>query len=396
MSKIWPAEWGKRPNYVTAYRGKPTFQRRKGSPRVVMETLPTDRVEFEREYLSMMAGAANGTLSARVAGGVQSDNHRNKHKRSLGDLATLWRASPKFQRCGLETQRAYLRCLDRVLITIDPATGAPFAHTLVPGLTQKDAIAIRDALPGPSKSRCSTDSAFRDHHMRTMRNMLHWALGEGGVDYVNRNPFARLKPLTSETEHDYAWRPRDWEKFEEFFPVGTQQRLAITLLRYLGVRVSDLADLGADNGRLSYIEDDPRPGNKTGKRIHWVEFKNRTSTAKPITKRRNLKVHPVLWAVLQRTPGALDRPTFIVSRFGRPYLHSTIGEMFNRWCVEAKLPQQARAHGVRRGTAQHMAHNGATLHQIKAFGGWRELANVQRYTRGADDGTMGDDALDSL
>jgi site-specific recombinase XerD len=396
MSKNWPAEWGKRPNYVTAYRGKPTFQRRKGSPRVVMSTDPRDRVAFEREHLQMMAAAANGNLTARVAGGVQSDHHRNKHKRSLGDLATQWRGSTAFQRCKLETQRQNLRYVDRILTTTNPATGAPFAHMLVPDMMMADAIAIRNALPKPSRSRCKTDSAFRDHHMRIARNMFHWGLGEGGVDYVNRNPFARLKPLTSETELDYAWRPRDWEKFATFFPVGSMQHLAIILLRYLGVRVSDLADLGADNGRLSYIEDDDKPGNKTGKRIHWVEYKNRTSQAKPITKRRNLKVHPVLWATLKATPGALDRPTFLVSRLGGAYQHDTIGEMFNRWCVEAGLPDQARAHGVRRGTAQHLAHNGASLHQIKAFGGWRALSNVQRYTRGADDGVMGDDALDNL
>jgi hypothetical protein len=141
---------------------------------------------------------------------------------------------------------------------------------------------------------------------------------------------------------------------------------------------------------------DHRKGNKTGKRIEWIEYKNSTSEARRILKRRSLKVHPDLWDALQATPGALERPTFLVSRLGDHYKHSTIGDMFNRWCADAELPPLARAHGVRRGGAKWLSEKGASLHRIKAWGGWKELANVQRYTKDADDAQMGDDAVDVL
>jgi site-specific recombinase XerD len=392
----WPTECGPKVRYVTWYRDKATFQRRKGSPRVVMMSDPrSDRPAFEREYHNLMAQSANGTLVGRGASRDKT-KHMDRYNETVGQLATLWRASPAFAVLGTGTANQYGRYLDRALHTVVPSSNHTFAEMPVAGMLQKHAIELRSALPKPNRLRLKTDAAFRDHHMTILRNMFHWGLTKGSVPWLQSNPFARLVTLHGKPVLNYSWSPKDWQQFLDHYPLGTQQHLAMLLLRYLGVRVSDLHLLGANNGNKSRMVEDTDPTNKTGLRIEWVEWKNSESRARPIIKRRSLKVHPDLLKALKATPGALDRPTFLVSRLGKHYSIESIGDMFNRWCADAGLKIGTRAHGVRRGGAKRLAENGATLHQIKAWGGWEALANVQRYTGAADNKVMGDGAIDKL
>ena len=59
-------------------------------------------------------------------------------------------------------------------------------------------------------------------------------------------------------------------------------------------------------------------------------------------------------------------------------------EQFRRWCNEARLPKDCRAHGLRGTCATRLAHDGATPHQIMAWTGHKSLSQVQRYTRAAN------------
>jgi site-specific recombinase XerC len=396
MSANWPADAGPKVKYVTWYRDRPTFQRRKGSPRVTMLADPrTDRPAFDREYLNMMAAQANGNLVGR---GVTIDKtkHRDQFKETAGDLATLWRGSDQWKTLKRKTTTNYATFLDRALLTVMPKQNHTFGEMKVAKMLQSHAVELRGALPPRTVQKIKTEACFRDYHMAVLRNMFHWALTDGAVPWVTRNPFARLKPLHGAPVLNYAWRPENWQTFLGHYPLGTQQHLAMLVLRYLGVRVSDLHLLGANNGELSRLVRDHRKDNKTGWRIEWVEWKNSTSEARPIIKKRSVKVHPVLWNALQKTPGALERPTFLVSRYGEHYSVNSIGETFNQWCADAGLPAGARAHGVRRGGAKWLAENNGTMHQIKGWGGWATLANVQRYTGAADQAKLGDHAVDLM
>ena len=57
------------------------------------------------------------------------------------------------------------------------------------------------------------------------------------------------------------------------------------------------------------------------------------------------------------------------------------GNLFSDWAIEAGLPTRYNTHGLRKTGATRVAEAGWTDHEIAAWGGWKSLSEVQRYTR---------------
>ena len=76
--------------------------------------------------------------------------------------------------------------------------------------------------------------------------------------------------------------------------------------------------------------------------------------------------------------------TFLVTEFGRPFTPAGFGNWFSDRCNEAGVPNNLRAHGLRKAGATRLAEHGCSDHEIMAWGGWATLQEVQRYTRAAN------------
>jgi site-specific recombinase XerC len=85
---------------------------------------------------------------------------------------------------------------------------------------------------------------------------------------------------------------------------------------------------------------------------------------------------------------AVGIKTFLVSEYGKPYTKDGFGNRFREWCIEADLPDECRAHGLRKAIARRAAELEATQQQLKAVGGWVNDAEVATYVRDADQGRL--------
>ncbi len=73
--------------------------------------------------------------------------------------------------------------------------------------------------------------------------------------------------------------------------------------------------------------------------------------------------------------------TFLMTSQGKAFTSAGFGNLFSDWAVEAGLPTRYNTHGLRKAGAARGAEAGWTDHEIAAWGGWKSLSEVQRYTR---------------
>ena len=110
--------------------------------------------------------------------------------------------------------------------------------------------------------------------------------------------------------------------------------------------------------------------------------------AKPIP------VLPELQAELDYLPA--EQLTFLMTDYGRAFTAAGFGNWFRDRAEEAGLPKGYNTHGLRKAGATRGAEAGWTDHHIMAWGGWKSLSEVQRYTRAADRRRLAIGAADKL
>ena len=170
--------------------------------------------------------------------------------------------------------------------------------------------------------------------------------------------------------------PADLDRFEDRHPIGTKAHLALGLLQYLGVRRSDVVQLGRQHVRDGRITFRMHKGRRKG-------------TIPPLT----LKIIPSLQNIIDAGPtGDL---AFLVTEYGKPFTAAGFGNWFRTRCNEAGL-HGLSAHGVRKAAATRAAENGATAHQLMAMFGWLTLAQAELYTRMAEREELSDAGMETL
>ena len=85
-----------------------------------------------------------------------------------------------------------------------------------------------------------------------------------------------------------------------------------------------------------------------------------------------------------------QRPEF------KPFTAAGFGNWFRGMCEQAGIPKSLSAHGLRKAGATRLAEHGCTDHEIMAWGGWKTLLQVQRYTRAANRKRLAMQAADKL
>jgi integrase len=106
-----------------------------------------------------------------------------------------------------------------------------------------------------------------------------------------------------------------------------------------------------------------------------------------------IPVHPDLQAILDRAPS--DKLTFLVTRFGKPFLErrSVIGSASNVTIADLS---RCSAHGLRKAAARRLAEAGCTEHEIAAITGHASLREIVRYTKAADQKKLARAAIDKV
>ena len=197
---------------------------------------------------------------------------------------------------------------------------------------------------------------------------IHWTMNlivslrvyavDAGI--VKNNPVRDVKMPKAKTEGFKPWEAADVEKFYATHPEGSQERLAMDMLPFTGLRRSDIFQIGPQHVKDNIIE------YRAGKNGEWVY----------------IPVHPDLRAILDAVK--TEHLAYLVTPVhGRPFNSAAaFGNWFGQMCAEAGV--DGRAHGLRKTLAQLLVESGNSNSKLKARFGWRSDSMANHYTRKAD------------
>ena len=288
--------------------------------------------EFDAEYRRAIAGELP-TKPKRLAAPPVG---------SLHALCVAYYQSDQFNLMNPRSRRVRRLILDRLC--------EAHGHRLATEMGAQQVRAVRGSIETPEAA----------NSVKALRAAFAAGI-EAGL--VGHNPAKDVRLLPSKRPGGIpAWSAADVQRFEAHHAIGTQARLALSLLIYTGQRRSDVVRFG--------------PAMVLGETLRFTQVKN--GQRKPVAL--VLPIRPELRAILAATQ--LGPLTFLVSELGRSFTAEGFGNRFRKWCDEAGLPGRS-AHGLRKTAANELAQAGATENEIKAAGGWKTSKQVSHYTAAA-------------
>jgi len=206
--------------------------------------------------------------------------------------------------------------------------------------------------------------------LKTLRGLAAFCLTD---ELIDTDPTATVKlGKAKDTGGFEPWPLAAIEQYRARHPLGTRPRLALELLYGTMAARVDMVRLG-----LQHVQGG------------IVSFR-RNKTTVPV----DIPMLPELTAAIEAMPKA-KHLAFLVTERGQPFTPAGFGNWFRDQCDAAGITDLS-AHGLRKAGATRLAEHGATDHEIMAWGGWKTLREVQRYTAAANRKRMALRAADRL
>lgn len=287
---------------------------------------------------------------------ASTEEPQEKPKSGAGTFCALvdaWCGSSAFRQLGQATQTNYRRILSRMQ---REDYGMHAVTDFEPQYIRRFVARVADT------------PAAANHRLRLFRLLFRFAVEDG---WVKTDPTLGVRRLKEKGEGAKSWSEDEIEKYESRWPSGSPQRLALALLLYTGQRRSDVVRMGWDDIESGFL------------RVKQVK----TGAALLIP------LHEALLSEIEHC----DRtaPRFLLTREDKPQPYSPNGfyNRFVEWAQAAGLPPGLSPHGLRKAAARRLAEAGCTPHQIAAVTGHKTLAEVERYTRAADQVRLAKEAI---
>jgi integrase len=204
--------------------------------------------------------------------------------------------------------------------------------------------------------------------VKVTRVLLNYAVEE---EYRVDNPAFKIK--TFKLGEHRAWTDEECAAFEARWPSGTMQRRAYMLARFTGQRCGDIANMTLahrKNGAIRVVQ------QKTGAEL-WIP------------EHRDLTAELAL-ALSGGHMSLLTKPD------GSAFESHGLGQWFGDAIEQAGLPDACVMHGLRKTAARMLAEAGCSAHQIASITGHKSLAEIERYTKAADQKRMATAAIHRL
>ncbi len=310
---------------------------RRGSVRVALSGEPGSE-EFAKAYLAAVGAAPEG-----VRGGPGS----------IDAAVTEYLGSRAFRAMADASKKMRRNILDRFRETYGVAP--------VSEMTQQHVNRIL-------ADKAETPPAAKNL-LKTLRGFLDWCVAE---KKIRANPSNGVKVKVPASSGFYTWTEADIARFEAKHPLGSKPRLALALLLYTAQRRADVVLMGRQHvrGAALFVRQ-----QKTGMELE-------------------IPIHPALKAALDATPKG--DMTFLVTSFGKGFTAAGFTNWFREQCKAAGLPIGVSAHGLRKAACRRLAEAGCSAHEIAAISGHATLAEVQRYTKAADQKRMAKAAMKTV
>lgn len=229
-------------------------------------------------------------------------------------------------------------------------------------------VSQRTIIGGREKRAKTPHSA--NNYLKAMRGLFGWASGDGGLVKVNPTLGVKLLKGANDADGFHTWTEAEVACFEEAWPLGTRERLALDILLYTGLRRGDAARLGRQHvcdGLISIRTE------KTGEVVSLP------------------MLEPLARSIAATKTGDL---TFLITERGAPFAKESFGNWFKKACVKAKVP--GTAHGLRKAGATRAAENGATERELMALFGWNTGKMAVHYTKAASQKRLAQEAAQLL
>jgi len=184
-----------------------------------------------------------------------------------------------------------------------------------------------------------------------------------------QDPTLGIKVKLPKTDGFYTWGEDDIAFYRSKYPTVTRERMALELLLWLGPRRGDAIRLG--------------PGNIRNGKMCYKQRKTKVSLEIPIP--------PVLQVELDFVPKG--QPTFLVDDNGKPFTERSFEKWFREVCEAVdELPENARAHGLRKAACRRLAEAECSASQIQSISGHATLAQLEVYVKKANRKKLGESA----
>ncbi|RTL75837.1 MAG: integrase [Bradyrhizobiaceae bacterium] len=259
--------------------------------------------------------------------------------KTFAALAIRYYGSPQYQSLSASSRTNYRRVIDGFL--------EEHGHRRVDQMTREHV----DIVIGKMANKPGAGIIL----LKRIRTLIRYAMALGWTD---RDPTAGVRGYKSKEIH--TWNEGEISIFERRWPQGTRERLTFSLLLYTGQR-------GSDVYRMTWAD-------IVGDAIRVAQQKTATKLTIPI--------HEALHRVL--STANRSGPTILVTAYGEQFSVKGFGQMISAAIREAGLPERCKAHGLRKAAARRLAEAGCSASEIAAITGHKTLAEVERYTRAAD------------
>ena len=206
-----------------------------------------------------------------------------------------------------------------------------------------------------------------NNRLKRLRTLMQYAID---LEWIDRDPTAGVRFYKAGEIH--TWNPAELAQFEARWPVGTRERLACALHLFTGQRKADVRKMGwadIEGGAIRVRQE------KTGA-VVWIP------------------IHPELAEILAQTPRA--HMLILTTQYGAGLTDGGYGNWFREACRAAGLPDRCSSHGLRKAAAARLAEAGCSTREIMAITGHKSLAEVERYTRGAEQKRLAQAAIVKL
>lgn len=258
-------------------------------------------------------------------------------------LVERYKASAKFAGLAPETQKFRAGILDKVATT--------GGNIRINQITRKIIADGRDR-------RAKTPFAAINY-LKVMNQLFNFAVDAG---FMTSNPAKGIDRPSPRTDGHHTWTIEEVRRYQERWPIGTRERLAMDLLLYTGLRRGDVVQLGRQHVR--------------GGVIRYRATKNGVEVVLPVLAELQASIDAAKTGDL----------AFLATERGTPWKKESFGTWFRSACIEAKVP--GRAHGLRKAGATIAAENGASDNQLMAIFGWTRPNQAAVYTRTANRAKM--------
>jgi integrase len=207
--------------------------------------------------------------------------------------------------------------------------------------------------------------------MKTLRGLMAFSVTDR---LIAADPTVGVKLGRAKDTGGFAtWSLECIEQYRAVHKLGTRARLALELLYGTMQRRGDIVRLGRQHVQNSVLS---LRQQKTGTDV-------------------DIPILPELQVAIDAMPKG-GHLTFLVTEHGKPFSAAGFGNWFRDMCEQAGIPKKLSAHGLRKAGATRLAEHECTDHQIMAWGGWKTLSEVQRYTREANRKRLARQAADKL